>query len=75
MPDERFPTSERYKSHGLSADDVRDIQEFRERFIELSNLIESEEMVSNPRYRALALTHLETAAMFATKMLSHRNVK
>ena len=64
-----------FNSQGLSEEEIGLNILLREKFAALADTIDAitddETVAVNPRYRALAMTHLEIAGMFATKMLSH----
>lgn len=59
-----------YESHQVSQERADEIKKLRELFIQLSIAIDSG-VKKDPRLAATAQTHLETAAMFVVKSITH----
>lgn len=62
-----------FYSQGMKKEEIQINDELRKLFAHLADAIHGAPTTINPRYRSLAITHLETAAMYATKMLSHND--
>jgi hypothetical protein len=62
-----------YESLPVSEPGVAEITKIREQFKALDQLISSG-VVKDGRYLAIAKTHLETAAMFVVKSITHCQV-
>ena len=60
-----------YESKPVNEKCVAIIHQMRWEFSQLEKFIDSQGEKQNPRYLALAKTHLETAQMFATKSFTH----
>lgn len=61
--------SYRFSSQSISPDKVLHIELLRHKFSILEDAIE--EFCLDPRYKAIVLTKLEEASIFATKSISH----
>ena len=60
-----------YESKQVNDKCVAIIHQMRWEFSQLEKFIDSQGVKQNPRYLALAKTHLETAQMWATKSFTH----
>jgi hypothetical protein len=58
-------------SQPMSDSEIKANNEMRQMFADLTDFMTSHTENPDPRYKELAITHLEIAGMFATKMLSH----
>lgn len=64
--------NKRLRAIGLDEYQAAAIQEMRQKFSDLMDEIENGGGYPvDARARALAMTHLETSAMYATKMIAH----
>lgn len=59
-----------YESQPVTEEEQAQIQKLREAFSALGNIIE--ELSPNGRGKSIAITHLETAAMWAIKAITHK---
>ena len=69
MSDEKLVYA--YDSFPVSENIAAIIKDLRSRFSQLEASLHNDGGTQSPRYLAVAKTHLETAAMFAIKSLTH----
>ena len=69
MENEAPKISYRFSSQPIAADKLIHIELLRHKFSILEDAVE--EFCRDPRYKAIVLTKLEEASMFATKSISH----
>lgn len=69
MEKEAPKISYRFSSQPISSDKLLHIELLRHKFSVLEDAIE--EFCLDPRYKAIVLTKLEEASMFATKAITH----
>ena len=63
---------EAFKSFAIEPHEVEDVKEIREKFSELAELIAAKTPEHNIRYKALVMTKLEEACMFAVKGIARK---
>ncbi len=66
-----MPIEKTFAQHKPSELGLEDIAKLREAYSTLLKLINA--VVPNSREKALAVTHLETSSMFATKGITHND--
>jgi hypothetical protein len=68
-----MPAKERFETKGINSDELKIIGALASRFAQLAEDIEM--VCPENRYRSVALTNLEQGCMWATKSISHKEVK